>query len=67
MHLAAIYVKPGQVVSRGQRIAAMGNTGYVVPTPPYGSSSYAGTHLHYGLWIGHPDRGGYAINPMSVY
>ena len=67
MHLATSYVKPGQVVSRGQRIAAMGNTGYVVPTPPYGSSSYAGTHLHYGLWIGHPDRGGRAINPMSLY
>ena len=67
MHLNSINVRAGQTVSRGQYIASMGNTGYVVPTPPYGSSSYAGTHLHYGLWIGHPDRGGTAINPMSVY
>ena len=67
MHLAYISVRAGQTVQRGQYIAAMGNTGYVVPTPGWGSNSNAGTHLHYGLWIGHPDRGGYAINPMSVY
>ncbi|MBR7041919.1 MAG: peptidoglycan DD-metalloendopeptidase family protein, partial [Bacilli bacterium] len=67
MHLAYISVRTGQTVQRGQYIAAMGNTGYVVPTPGWGSSSNAGTHLHYGLWIGHPDRGGTAINPMGVY
>ena len=67
MHLNSINVKAGQTVSRGQLIATMGNTGYVVPTPAYGSGELVGTHLHYGLWIGHPDRGGYAINPMNVY
>ena len=66
MHLATAYVKPGQVVSRGQKIAAMGNTGFVVPTPGYGSSSYAGTHLDYGVWIGKPYQG-YTVNPMSLY
>ena len=67
MHLATAYVKPGQVVSRGQRIAAMGNTGFVVPTPPYGSSSYAGTHLDFGVWIGKPYQGGTTRNPFSLY
>ena len=67
MHLATAYVKPGQVVSRGQRIAAMGNTGSVVPTPPYGSSSYAGTHLDFGVWIGMPYQGGTTRNPFSLY
>ena len=67
MHLASISVRAGQTVSRGQYIAAMGNTGYVVPTPAYGSGELGGTHLHYGLWIGHPDKGGTAINPMNVY
>ena len=67
MHLAGINVRAGQTVSRGQYIASMGNTGYVVPTPSYGSNELGGTHLHYGVWIGHPDRGGTAINPMNLY
>jgi len=66
MHLATVLVIPGQTVSRGQKIATMGNTGYVVPTPPYGSSSYAGTHLDFGVWIGAPYQG-YTINPFSLY
>ena len=67
MHLAYINVKAGQTVNRGQTIAAMGNTGYVVPTPAYGSNGLGGTHLHYGVWLGHPDRGGTAINPLGLY
>ena len=67
MHLSSVYVKPGQIVSRGQKIAAMGNTGHVVPTPPYGSSSYAGTHLDFGVWIGMPYQGGTTRNPFSLY
>lgn len=67
MHLNSVSVKPGQTVSRGQKIATMGNTGFVVPTPPYGSSSYAGTHLDFGVWIGTPYQGGRTVNPMSLY
>ena len=67
MHLSSVYVKPGQTVARGQKIGTMGNTGHVVPTPAYGSSSYAGTHLHFELWIGSPNGGGYKINPLRLY
>lgn len=67
LHLASVNVMEGQVVSRGQKIAAMGNTGYCVPTPEYGSNSYAGTHLDFGVWIGAPYAGGYTINPFSLY
>ena len=66
MHLATVSVIPGQTVSRGQKIGTMGNTGYVVPTPAYGSSSLAGTHLDFGVWIGAPYQG-YSINPFSLY
>jgi len=67
MHLNTVLVKPGQTVARGQKIATMGNTGFVVPTPAYGSSSYAGTHLDFGVWKGIPYNGGYHINPYSIY
>ncbi len=67
MHLNSVTVKPGQTVERGQKIATMGNTGSVVPTPPYGSYSYAGTHLDFGVWIGMPYQGGHTINPMNLY
>ena len=67
MHLASVNVIPGQVVSRGQKIAAMGNTGNCVPTPEYGSNSLAGTHLHFEVWIGEPYNGGYHINPYNIY
>ena len=66
MHLKDIYVKEGDTVSRGQVIGTMGNTGNVVPRPS-NSSSTAGTHLHFALYIGEPYKGGYAINPMKLY
>ncbi|MGD9498008.1 MAG: murein hydrolase activator EnvC [Armatimonadota bacterium] len=47
-HCSAIYVSVGQVVSRGQRIAAVGSTG--VST---------GNHLHWTVY-----RNGEAINPL---
>lgn len=66
MHLKDIYVSEGQVVSRGQVIGSMGNTGSVVPVPTI-SAPYLGTHLHFGLYIGEPYNGGYAVDPMRLY
>ena len=66
MHLKDIKVSVGQVVTRGQVIGTMGNTGNVVPVPT-ASAPYLGTHLHFGLYIGEPYRGGYAVNPMRLY
>lgn len=65
-HLSSVLVKVGQTVERGQKIGTMGNTGYVVPTPAYGSSSLAGTHLHFEVWKGVPYVG-YHINPLNLY
>lgn len=66
MHLSSIFVNVGQVVSRGQRIATMGNTGEVYPAPS-SYSPYSGTHLHFGTYIGAPDSGGKAFDPFNLY
>lgn len=66
MHLKDIKVSVGEVVSRGQVIGTMGNTGNVSPAPT-SSSPYSGTHLHFALYIGEPYNGGYAVNPMRLY
>jgi murein DD-endopeptidase MepM/ murein hydrolase activator NlpD len=47
-HNSKLYVTPGQRVSRGDRISAMGNTG-----------RSTGTHLHYEVRVG-----GKPVNPM---
>lgn len=65
MHLNDVYVELGQTVARGQKIGTMGNTGRVVPSPPYGSSSLAGTHLHFEVWIGAPGVGK-AVDPLAT-
>lgn len=64
MHLKEYYVSIGQTVVRGQKIAAMGNTGYVVPTPNSGNP-YGGTHLHFSVRVGGPNAT--PINPLSLY
>lgn len=66
MHLKDIKVRVGEVVSRGEVIGTMGNTGNVYPRPT-SSNPYGGTHLHFGLYIGEPYKGGYAVNPLSLY
>lgn len=51
-HLSAIFVKVGDVIKVGQKIANMGNTGFVVSDVnalgfwTKGSNKYSGTHLH---------------------
>jgi murein DD-endopeptidase MepM/ murein hydrolase activator NlpD len=50
-HLARAYVKKWQKVKRGQKIAAMGSSGFVT-----------GTHLHYEVRVL-----GRAVNPMNYF
>lgn len=66
MHLKDIRVRTGDVVSLGQVIGTMGNTGNVYPMPT-SNRPYNGTHLHFALYIGEPYKGGYPVNPMRLY
>jgi len=66
MHMAAVNVKVGQVVSRGQKIGTMGNTGEVYPIPS-SYNPYGGTHLHYATYRGYPNRGGVPFNPFNIH
>ena len=61
MHMDRVNVRVGQVVSRGQKIGTMGNTGEVYPVPT-SSRPYSGTHLHFAV-----HRNGSPINPMGLY
>lgn len=51
MHASSLNVKPGQTVTAGQQIAAVGSTGYST-----------GNHLHFGV----VSNGNY-VNPMDYY
>lgn len=56
-HLASINVSVNQVVSMGQKIGTMGQSGYAF-----------GTHLHFSIFYGYPFRAGsYTLNPMRFY
>ena len=66
MHLDIVNVSVGQVVSRGQKIGTMGNTGEVYPIPSR-YSPYSGTHLHFVTSRGYPTRGGVPFNPYNLY
>lgn len=61
-HCSSINVKVGDYVTRGQEIAKMGNSGFVVPdkTPYWKTNPYAGTHIHLGLReMTKPTKGGW--------
>lgn len=55
-HCSKLYVKAGDTVVRGQKIAAMGNTGWVT-----------GTHVHFAVYNGLPYNGGKSINPRRLW
>lgn len=54
MHMAKILVSNGQNLSRGQQLGTMGNSGFST-----------GTHLHLGVFIGYPFKGGKSVNPCG--
>ena len=64
MHLNKIMVNIGNKVSAGDVIGTMGNTGNVIPIPPYPSSTL-GTHLHFVLYDG--QRKNLKINPTIFF
>lgn len=55
-HCSKLYVKKGQTVSKGQAIAAVGQTGRAY-----------GNHLHFGVFVGIPYTQGRGLNPLQFY
>lgn len=55
-HLHEQWVEPGEFVTAGQPLGAVGNTGNAVTTPP---------HLHFGVYVRQPGRRGGARDPAD--
>ncbi len=55
-HLAEQWVEPGEFVTAGQPLGAVGNTGNAISTPP---------HLHFGVYVREPGRRGGARDPAD--
>lgn len=55
-HMSQMTVQEGQTVARGEVIGYVGTSGWAT-----------GPHLHYTIYIGVPYRGGYEIDPLTVY
>lgn len=55
-HLHEQWVEPGEFVTAGQPLGAVGNTGNAITTPP---------HLHFGVYVREPGRRGGARDPAD--
>jgi murein DD-endopeptidase MepM/ murein hydrolase activator NlpD len=68
-HNSKHLVKVGDHVKRGQPIARMGNSGFVVSgkTPFWKNNPYRGTHLHLGLRMVKIDQNGWSYPGSDVY
>lgn len=68
-HNSKNLVEVGQKVKKGDPIALMGNTGFVVSgdTPYWKNNPYAGTHVHLGLREAtRPTKGGWSYEGSKV-
>ena len=61
-HCSKIFVKEGQIVASGQKIASVGNTGNVLPRPSK-SNPTGGKHLHFEVQILNSSGKAVAVNP----
>lgn len=56
-HMSAVSVSVGQVVTRGQQVGRIGQSGWAT-----------GPHCHFEVWIGYPWKSGsYRVNPLRYY
>lgn len=56
-HMSSVSVSVGQVVSRGQQVGRVGQSGWAT-----------GPHVHFEVWIGYPWKSGsYRVNPLRYY